>query len=187
MSIPVMNQELDAIIATLTQFKNSVQGIGIARKSRGSIVSFNDSIGGFNLNRLVANLAPIQTGEGDPSPTNIRPIYGHTEVEVARTGKNLWGNGDVPKNDTANYKKIPLVVRLKPGTYMLSLKATSSSGNIRLSFRNSERAIANKNVVADGTRKSGTFTLTEMATVVYFYGSTTTSECIAASISDDQI
>lgn len=33
--------------------------------------------------------SPIQSGSGDPSPTNIRPISGWDSLELTRTGKNL--------------------------------------------------------------------------------------------------
>lgn len=39
----------------------------------------------------VVEMNPIQSGTGDPSPTNIRPISGRTEVSVVRTGKNVFG------------------------------------------------------------------------------------------------
>ena len=37
----------------------------------------------------VTTLEPVQEGSGDPSPENVRPITGHTGVELTRTGKNL--------------------------------------------------------------------------------------------------
>ena len=39
---------------------------------------------------IKVTMNPIQSGTGDPSPTNIRPISGRTEVSVKRTGKNLF-------------------------------------------------------------------------------------------------
>lgn len=38
---------------------------------------------------LKVTLEPIQSGSGTPSPDNVRPISGHTEVDTHRTGKNL--------------------------------------------------------------------------------------------------
>lgn len=37
----------------------------------------------------VVTLEPIQSGTGDPSPDNVRPISGRDEVTVTRCGKNL--------------------------------------------------------------------------------------------------
>lgn len=56
----------------------------------GDIASFPDGQNVFPLKSLVADIDPIQDlSHGDPSPTNICPISGHTEVNVVRTGKNL--------------------------------------------------------------------------------------------------
>jgi len=38
---------------------------------------------------LKVGIEPIQEGSGDPSPTNIRPISGHTEANVIICGKNI--------------------------------------------------------------------------------------------------
>ena len=38
---------------------------------------------------VVSKIEPIQEGSGDPSPDNIRPITGHSEVKLWRGGKNL--------------------------------------------------------------------------------------------------
>ena len=38
---------------------------------------------------LKVSMSPIQSGTGDPSPTNIRPISGRTGVELEQMGKNL--------------------------------------------------------------------------------------------------
>lgn len=59
-----------------------------------SIASF-EAEEGAEIRELTVNLEPIQSGLGDPSPTNIRPISGHTEVNVTRTGKNLFGFDEI--------------------------------------------------------------------------------------------
>ena len=38
---------------------------------------------------VTVTMEPIQAGEGDPSPDNVRPISGRDEVKVTRCGKNL--------------------------------------------------------------------------------------------------
>ena len=47
----------------------------------GSIVSI-ESDGGDKVISLVAQIEPVQTGSGDPSPSNVRPITGWTAVNV---------------------------------------------------------------------------------------------------------
>lgn len=57
----------------------------------GSIASFDNGADDMPLKSCVVSFGPIQEGEGDPSPENVRPISGRTVVSVARTGKNLLG------------------------------------------------------------------------------------------------
>lgn len=35
-------------------------------------------------------IEPVQSGTGDPSPSNVRPISGWSAVNVTRTGANIW-------------------------------------------------------------------------------------------------
>lgn len=50
--------------------------------------AFQTITGGL-LKECKVALSPVQSGSGDPSPTNVRPITGHTQVKVLRTGKNI--------------------------------------------------------------------------------------------------
>lgn len=56
--------------------------------SNTAIASFTGD--GSDLVRLVVGIEPVQTGSGDPSPDNVRPISGWTECKVTRTGVNVW-------------------------------------------------------------------------------------------------
>lgn len=42
------------------------------------------------LRKLLLSFAPKQSGSGDPSPTNVRPISGWDGVSVTRCGFNIW-------------------------------------------------------------------------------------------------
>ena len=55
----------------------------------GSIASFADGADDIPLKSCIVRVDPVQAGEGDPSPENVRPITGWTGCEVQRTGKNL--------------------------------------------------------------------------------------------------
>lgn len=61
------------------------------------------------------NFLPKQSGSGDPSPTNIRPISGWDGVEVYQTGVNIWDgeieNGGI--DDTTGEKISASQVRSK--------------------------------------------------------------------------
>ena len=51
----------------------------------GNPVSISNPSGLTALTGLSVDIQPVQSGEGDPSPTNIRPITGHTSATVTRT------------------------------------------------------------------------------------------------------
>ena len=54
----------------------------------GSIASFK-SVGEVPLKSLKVNFNPIQEGDGDPSPSNVRPISGWTGLNVYKGSKNF--------------------------------------------------------------------------------------------------
>lgn len=55
----------------------------------GAIASFNSDYNKIPVKSLICNIEPIQEGEGDPSPENVRPISGRTGLSVVMSGKNL--------------------------------------------------------------------------------------------------
>lgn len=54
----------------------------------GALVQRDGMLGGYPLGVKVS-WTPAQEGSGDPSPENIRPIKGRTEIKVERCGENL--------------------------------------------------------------------------------------------------
>ena len=56
------------------------------------IASFSDGAENCPVEDLVVDINPVQSGSGDPSPSNVRPITGWTGMNVYRTGKNLLKN-----------------------------------------------------------------------------------------------
>lgn len=54
----------------------------------GILVQLDGMLGGYPLG-VAASWTPAQEGSGDPSPENIRPIQGRTEIKVERCGENL--------------------------------------------------------------------------------------------------
>lgn len=55
----------------------------------GRVVSFHAGAAGLPLEKCVVQIEPVQEGSGDPSPDNVRPITGWTDVKVYRAGENL--------------------------------------------------------------------------------------------------
>lgn len=52
----------------------------------------------FDMPKLIASIEPQQSGSGDPSPTNIRPISGWTACNVVRSGENLFDKATITEN-----------------------------------------------------------------------------------------
>ena len=96
----------------------------------GAIASFEDGADGMPIKALTVNIEPAQSGSGDPSPTNVRPISGWTGCNVTRTGKNLLDinavtSGAVDHNTgevipNTNNKVTPLISCEPNTTYVVS-------------------------------------------------------------------
>lgn len=87
----VVNNACDGYISVTSNLSGEYGGSG-----SGEIVSFEtDSEDVFS--KLQVALEPIQEGSGDPSPSNVRPIRGHSGVDVNVVGKNL-----MPKTNSSS-------------------------------------------------------------------------------------
>lgn len=62
----------------------------ITSSASGEIVVIEDGADNMPIKSMTINLEPVQSGSGDPSPSNVRPITGWTGVDVTRAGKNLF-------------------------------------------------------------------------------------------------
>lgn len=73
----------------------------------GDIVSFPNGAGGIPVKDLKVGIEAVQSGSGDPSPTNVRPISGWDEVNVNVRGINQWDEewepGSIAAADGTNY------------------------------------------------------------------------------------
>ena len=90
------------------------------KSASGSIITITDGAENTPLKSAVVNIEPVQSGSGDPSPSNIRPISGWTHVSGARTGKNL-----LPAIDTVTRNGITLTNN--NGKYTLSGTASAAT------------------------------------------------------------
>lgn len=54
----------------------------VTEQASGSIASFTDGADGVPLKDLVVNISPVQSGTGDPSPSNVRAISGWTGANI---------------------------------------------------------------------------------------------------------
>ena len=132
----------------------------VERTATGNPVTFETDLA-RPLKSLIANFLPIQSGTGDPSPTNIRPITGwtgldvwHTEMNILDTEKRHLENSILYLGfDDAGYNLF-----LKAGTYRLTVEyaeGKSSSAYIRKDGDNANTIWTN------GEGSTGTITLSK--------------------------
>ena len=69
--------------------KNTVDKLGLSFNESGATVVC-EPLEGSPIG-VVSHIVPKQSGSGDPSPSNIRPITGYDSIKLSRTGKNLFG------------------------------------------------------------------------------------------------
>lgn len=126
----------EAAVSSLSDFAPAVKNT-----ASGDIASFTDGADDYPVKDLVAHIEPVQSGSGDPSPDNVRPITGWTGANVTRTGKNLldasdiadyskWSTDIAPSgNMPSEYSnKMYLLPRLKGGLqYTISFGITPTS------------------------------------------------------------
>ena len=119
------------------------------------------------LKSLLINLLPFQSGSGDPSPQNIRPIVPWESLTVWNGGKNLI---DSTKRFVASATQIYLgntsttyTIELTAGTYTFAIGYKSSTG-YDVYYKGetvAQTRIINKGTVAEPYIKAATFTIEE--------------------------
>ena len=69
----------------------STKADAIVKTASGEIASFTDGGDDLPMKSLKVNIVPKQSGSGDPSPSNVRPISGYTTVHLTVSSGNLFG------------------------------------------------------------------------------------------------
>lgn len=97
MGDPIINAQVDDINTTLGNIKVDLAALRPSIRAikdaiaetyltdtieNVPIASFSDGADEIPVRELQVAIEPIQSGSGDPSPSNIRPISGHTEVNI---------------------------------------------------------------------------------------------------------
>ena len=125
-------------IAGIDLSRDLLDAICASGSASGSVAMFHDGAYGLPLKSCIVSVNPVQSGSGDPSPTNIRPITGWTGANVARCGKNLFYTADrtldsgnivisngivyVTKSQTSNYSvNIGTFTAPATGNYIIRL------------------------------------------------------------------
>lgn len=81
--------QLEPVAAAAGKAEDYALKAYVTPTASGSIASFDDGAEDIPVKSLVVDIEPVQSGSGDPSPENVRPISGWTGVKVQRSGKNL--------------------------------------------------------------------------------------------------
>ena len=99
-SLQALTEEVDDKIDTAKNEINNATGEALSTKAdaivktaSGEIASFTDGGDDLPMKSLKVNIVPKQSGSGDPSPDNVRPISGTDTVGVAVVGDNAMPNG----------------------------------------------------------------------------------------------
>jgi len=142
----------------------------------GAIASFEDGAADMPLKSLTVNIEPVQSGTGDPSPTNVRSISGWTGTTVTRTGKNLWkplesqtvngvtltvdsdGGCSLTGAATAN-ATFAMSVTIPAGTYYLAANNSAVVGSTVRMMLISTKGGADKQIYLSAANAGGIVTL----------------------------
>ena len=89
-------------------------------ETSGPIVTCNP-VEGYPLH-VVSQIVPVQEGNGDPSPDNVRPITGWTEAILSVTGRNLFNGSIYGSKNVAG-----VTIEYDPETQVFTFNGTSSS------------------------------------------------------------
>lgn len=113
-------EEAEAAAALAQEAAESIVNYYPTETAQGNPASFDDGADNIPVKDLKVSIVPHQAGSGDPSPDNVRPITGMTEVEVERTGKNL-----LPVTTTNETKNGITITNLLDGTIKVTGTATA--------------------------------------------------------------
>ena len=170
--IPVIDTALDttstnavenrAVAGEINSIKNDITVEGSAS---GDIATFVD--GSDNpLKELKISIEAQQSGTGDPSPDNVRPISGFSAVDIARAGKNLWSFGNI-----SGTKQVNVDLNMPIGLWTFSCEITSSDVESDTSLIVFQYDSGNSTYVRlqRGSRVSYSLTTTKVVKRISFY------------------
>ena len=108
----------------------------------------------LNATALSLNMLPIQSGSGDPSPENVRPISGRTSVNLGRSGKNLCGEIENGAINTSDGQNVPNATTYRTKDYIPVEYGTTYNINNLLAYSQATRVFfydANKGYISNDT------------------------------------
>lgn len=100
-------------------------GAYIVKSASGNIASFNDGADDVPMKSVKVTITPKQSGSGDPSPINERPITGTSTANVTVAGFNLFDKSTATDDKYYDYQGVErsstgkchsAIIRVKPNT-----------------------------------------------------------------------
>lgn len=144
------------------------------RTASGTIAHFSDGADDVPMKSVVANIVPIQSGTGTPSPSNPRPISGTSVLNVEQRGKNLF-----PFETVSGTTYAEKTIALGASTYTLSLVASgNSSTKMRTIFQYTDNSYGGECLFEKDIREAKTVTLTKPVKALLFYAADTYSASV---------
>ena len=131
--------------------RNSIATSLMIGASNGSVASFSDGGANMPMKSCIVAIEPVQSGSGDPSPSNVRPITGWTECNLNRYGKSLIDTSTLEREkylatdgstNNSGSSNVTDYIEIKSNTaYVFTFDFTSlmSSGNRNICFYNSNK------------------------------------------------
>ena len=84
----------------IAEWNNKIDSTAVEEQTT-TTGQFTTKTGG-KFESCIVSFEPVQSGSGDPSPDNVRPITGHSSVEVNIYGENFFA--DLTKDTSKGYK-----------------------------------------------------------------------------------
>ena len=177
-----LKDELNAISAKAPVIINTASG---------DIASFADGADGMQIRKIVGTIVPVQSGTGDPSPDNVRPISGWTGANIEQSKSNnllylpdgalgggtrrttgitdgvfsvVIGAGSVSTNQCVSFGTVPAFKRCIPqGTYVFRIFNLNSASLNAANMQLHYEENGEAKTVVNG----GTFTVTAEKGALY--------------------
>jgi len=154
----------DVGAATASDIQTAILSVLPTDTASGAIASFPDGYPA-PVEALSVAINPVQSGSGDPSPDNVRPISGHSEAVVTRTGINAWDEEtEAGYINPLNGQELADVGKIRMKNYMPVLPNTTYYKKTGLNTDGTSQAFwnvyfdADKNFLSYGNPGQGTFT-----------------------------
>lgn len=103
-SYPLSEGDYSALLKTITEITVDI-ACPVTDSGMQPVAQVTDLLGGYDVPlQVIAQIEPQQSGTGDPSPSNIRPIKGVGNLTITRCGANLLDMERVKAKDNSGFK-----------------------------------------------------------------------------------